>query len=444
MSTLDIAVCGSGIGGLAAAVAMRNAGHNVTIFEKVAVPRPVGSGLVLQPTGQAALARLGLLSTALIHSRMLRGIAGHTRAGRTIFDIDYASLEPDLFGLGIHRGTLFHILDRERECLSIPVIASTDITSSSISRDKRLIADATGTPRGAYDLVIDATGLHSPLRTACATIVLDKPYAYGAVWGVVCEPAEWPHKHTLTQRYDGAKIMVGLLPIGLLPGTMHPLTAFFWSLRTRDLASWRSTDFTSWQNQVKALWPAAAPFVDQFSGHDDLAAASYADVWLKAPYADRLAFVGDSARAASPQLGQGANLALIDAVILADCLTEHAAVNDALAAYRKYRRNHTRFYGLASRWLTPFFQSDSRLAAAVRDVSFAPMARVPYLRREMIRTLAGLKTGLVTHQTPNGLVGLKANQPVPTARVLPEKCERGSDRKHDKPSDVRPIVPAAD
>ena len=444
MRTLDIAICGSGIGGLASAIALRNAGHTVTLFEKVAVPRPLGSGLVLQPTGQAALAHLGLLGAALAHSRRLDGIAGHTRTGRTIFDIDYAALGPDLFGLGIHRGTLFHILDMERQRLSITVTASADITSSNLSHGKRLISDTAGSPRGAYDLVIDATGLHSCLRKAHATIALDKPYAYGAVWGVVREPQDWPHKHTLAQRYDGAKIMVGLLPIGHLPGTTQPLAAFFWSLRTRDLAQWHATDFNSWQNRVMEIWPAAAPFVEQFSGHADLAAASYADVWLKVPHADRLAFVGDSARAASPQLGQGANLALIDAVVLADSLAEHATVNDALAAYAKFRRNHTRFYGLASRWLTPFFQSDSRLAASIRDLSFAPMARVPYLRREMIRTLSGVKTGFVSHQTPNGLVSMKADQPVQKSRLRAEKRDRLSDTKHDQTKSVLPTVPAAD
>ncbi len=412
MRTLEIAVCGSGIGGLASAIALRNFGHNVTIFEKVALPRPVGSGLILQPTGQSALARLGLLGPALTHSRTLRGIAGHTSTGRTIFDIEYAALGPDMFGLGMHRGALFHILDAERERLGIPIAAAADITSSSIARDKRLIADAAGMSRGAYDLVIDATGLHSSLRKAHAVVVLDKPYAYGAVWGVVPEPSEWPHKHRLTQRYDGAKRMAGLLPIGHLPGTTQPLSAFFWSLRVVDFAAWRSSDFAGWRNEVTALWPAAAPVVEQFSGHSDLAAASYADVWLTVPYADRLAFVGDSARAASPQLGQGANLALVDAVILADCLDAHAKIDDALVAYAEFRHSHTRFYGLASRWLTPFFQSDSRLAGSIRDACFAPMARIPYLRREMIRTLSGLKTGIVTHQSPNRLVGLKADQPV--------------------------------
>ena len=110
-------------------------------------------------------------------------------------------------------------------------------------------------------------------------------------------------------------------------------------------------------------------------------------------------------------MGQGANLALIDAVVLADALSEHPDVNAALAAYAAFRKPHSRFYGLASRCLTPFFQSDSRLYATVRDQSFAPLARIPYLRREMVRTLAGLKTGFIRHQTPNGLVDLNANEP---------------------------------
>ena len=64
--------------------------------------------------------------------------------------------------------------------------------------------------------------------------------------------------------------------------------------------------------------------------------------------------------------------------------------------------------------LTPFFQSDSNLASRIRDAAFAPMARLPYIRREMVRTLAGLKTGLFTHQTPNGLVGTSALEPAAT------------------------------
>jgi 2-polyprenyl-6-methoxyphenol hydroxylase-like FAD-dependent oxidoreductase len=397
---------------LATAIALDIRGHHVTIFEKVPAPGPLGSGLLLQPTGQAALALLGLLDNAHALARTITGIQGKTRARRTIFDIDYRTLGPEIYGLGIHRGTLFHILETERRRREIPLVTSADITASSLSRNKRTLTDTSKTDRGAFDLVIDATGLHSELRRAHATIALNRPYPYGAVWGVVPEPPDWPLNATLAQRYDGARKMVGLLPIGSHPDSNQPLTAFFWSLKTSDVATWRATPFATWQSEVIGLWPEAAAFVEQLKSHAELTPASYADVWLKSPVAERLAFVGDSARAASPQLGQGANLALIDAIVLADSLAAYPVMADALAAYAKARHAHTRFYGIASRWLTPFFQSDSRLAAALRDTAFAPMARVPYLRREMVRTLAGLKTGVFSHKTPNGLVGVAPPEPV--------------------------------
>ena len=414
MPSLEIAICGSGIGGMATAIALNATGHRVTIFEKVDIPRPVGAGLMLQPTGQAALARLGLAATCIAHGRKLAGIEGKTKSGRPIFDIAYDALGPGTFGLGIHRGTLFHILDTERRRRSIPVITAAGIASSRVEHGKRIVIDETDFNRGAFDLVVDATGFHSPLRDACAQVRLNRPYPYGAVWGVVHQPPDWPLTTWLTQRYDGARIMAGVLPIGHLPGATQPLAAFFWSLKTADLAVWRATKFSDWQDQVIALWPAAQPFVRQFTSHADLAPASYADIWLQEPFADRLAFIGDAARSASPQLGQGANLALIDAVVLADCLETEPSVDAALHAFATARRAHTRFYGLASRYLTPFFQSDSNLASRIRDAAFAPMARLPYIRREMVRTLAGLKTGLFTHQTPNGLVGTSALEPAAT------------------------------
>lgn len=415
MRTIDIAVCGSGIGGLATALALHAYGHRVTLLERVDTPRPVGSGLMLQPTGQVALARLGLLDTVLAHGRRLSGIVGRTRNGRTVFDIGYAALGLDMFGIGIHRGTLFHILNDAREKQNIAVFTDTDVTSSTVARNKRTLTDARGNACGAYDLVVDATGLRSPLRRAYGTIRLDKPYPYGAVWGVIEEPRDWAHSETLAQCYDGARIMVGLLPIGSLPGSSNQLTAFFWSLRNVDIDAWRATDFATWQSRVVDIWPDAAPFVEQFTDHSHLTHAVYSDIWLTSPYAERIAFVGDSARAASPQLGQGANLALIDAIVLADCLAEHISVADALSAYAAIRHDHTRFYGLASRWLTPFFQSDSRLAGTLRDLAFVPLARIPYLRREMVRTLAGVKTGLFSHRSPARLVNTGRLHSVSTA-----------------------------
>jgi 2-polyprenyl-6-methoxyphenol hydroxylase-like FAD-dependent oxidoreductase len=60
MGDLDIAVAGCGIAGLAAALLLHGRGHAVTLYERFGKPRPLGSGLMIQPTGLAVLEQLGL------------------------------------------------------------------------------------------------------------------------------------------------------------------------------------------------------------------------------------------------------------------------------------------------------------------------------------------------------------------------------------------------
>ena len=128
--------------------------------------------------------------------------------------------------------------------------------------------------------------------------------------------------------------------------------------------------------------------------------ASYADMQWVGAGDHACVFIGDAGRGLSPQLGQGANLALIDAATPPTASRQTTSIEAALGLYTTARRRHGRFYALASRWLTPFFQSDSRWAARLRDVAFPLMGQVPYLRHQMARTLSGMKTGLFTHVDP--------------------------------------------
>jgi 2-polyprenyl-6-methoxyphenol hydroxylase-like FAD-dependent oxidoreductase len=63
-----IGVIGCGTAGAAAALFLARAGHDVRVFERVADPKPVGAGIIVQPSGQAVLARLGLLERVALPS----------------------------------------------------------------------------------------------------------------------------------------------------------------------------------------------------------------------------------------------------------------------------------------------------------------------------------------------------------------------------------------
>jgi 2-polyprenyl-6-methoxyphenol hydroxylase-like FAD-dependent oxidoreductase len=400
MPPLKIAIAGAGTAGLAAAAFLTRDGHDVRLIEKFHAPRPLGAGLMLQPTGLACLACLGLDQTAIARGQAIAGIRGTTVQGAKIFDVAYRELGPQFFGVGIHRGTLFGLLYDEVLRLGVPIAAATELKATHAVADGRVLVDAHGNEHGPFDLVIDGTGMRSPLRASETRVRLDRPYPYGAVWGIVAEPPDWPAPGWLMQVYDGCSMMAGVLPVGRRPGDERPLVALFWSLRVKDYPAWRSASLEGWKAQVARIWPQAASGAAQVRTHDDMTFASYADIVVRPCYAERLVCVGDAGRATSPQLGQGANLALIDAATLAACLREQPSVAAALAAYAARRRAHTRFYSLASRALTPFFQSDSRVAGVVRDRTFPLMGHVPYLRREMVRTLAGMKTGLFSALDP--------------------------------------------
>ena len=395
MPSYHIAICGAGTTGLATAAFLAGEGHQVEIFERFAEAQPLGAGFMLQPTGLACLARLDLDQGAISHGRRITRIHGGTTNGRTVFDLGYGELAPHLFAIGIHRAALFQVLYDRVQGLGVTLTCASEIVDSQRIVGGRTVIDKAGTRHGPYDLVVDATGMRSLLRDKFASVTLNKPYPFGAVWGVSATPDGWPHQHHLRQLYDGARFMAGILPIGRQPGDDRQLAAVFWSLPTEQEAAWRRAGLKAWQEDYIRFWPHSEPFVTQFTDIDELTFARYGDIALKRPFADRLVFIGDAAHAGSPQLGQGANLGLIDALVLAEALTYADDIQSALPVYTRMRKLQTQFYQRASRALTPFFQSNNRLAGQVRDLAFKPMSHIPFIRGQMLRTLAGVKTGLL-------------------------------------------------
>jgi 2-polyprenyl-6-methoxyphenol hydroxylase-like FAD-dependent oxidoreductase len=183
--------------------------------------------------------------------------------------------------------------------------------------------------------------------------------------------------------------------VGFLPGqtAAERRLSLFWSVRTPDLQQARAAGIAPLRAAFDQLWPEAGALL---SGMPDLSAwrpASYRDVVLSQPFVDRVLFIGDAAHGMSPQLGQGVNMALLDARALAQALDQHTTVSAALAGYADERAAHLRIYQFLSRWLTPLFQSNLDALAWWRDLLFLPMSRLPFSRGESLKILTGIKRG---------------------------------------------------
>lgn len=171
--------------------------------------------------------------------------------------------------------------------------------------------------------------------------------------------------------------MIGVLPVGRAQAGEGRKAAFFWSLKTAEVEAVKQAGLVRWRARIRDYWPEAAPFLDQITDWEQLTLARYAHRTTLPPHADGIVFIGDSAHSTSPQLGQGANMALLDAAALAHALSSAATVEQGLAAYAAARRGHVRLFQLLSYAFTPFYQSDSRVIAWLRDRLVATIAKIP-------------------------------------------------------------------
>ncbi len=392
------AIVGAGTAGLATAIGLCRAGHRVTVFEAFDDPEPVGAGLLIQPTGLRVLQQLNLLDDVLQRGRRIDRLVGQSPTGRRIMDVAYQQAderEEDAtlrFGVGLHRATLFNTLYAEaRRCgaecvLGFEVCAYED-TGSSVS-----VTDSEGRVETGFDGLVIANGAQSTLCDQMNIPHRCTPYPWGAVWTILPITAELDHPW-LQQCYRGCSVMMGVLPSGLMPLTDEPCASFFWSLPLNEAEAWQKMPISEWKQQVCGFWPQLDEFLQPVRAHDDLSLARYFDVVMPHWHSGRVVIIGDAAHSMSPQLGQGANLALIDAEVLSRCVSETDSVNDAFAAYSSERHDHLRFYQQASRLLTPLFQSHSRVAGALRDLTFPLAQRIGWSRRQAMSLITGNRTG---------------------------------------------------
>lgn len=372
--TPSVAVAGGGIGGLAAAVALAGRGLRVTVLERSGRLGAVGSGLVLYPNGMRAVDALG------------HGLGERVRAaGHTVGPSEERVIMDD-------RGTVL-----AREPIGTPG-GGTDACQVSLLRTalQRELAAAAGAAGAQVRLGTEVRGYateESGVRVALAgggTLHCDALVAADGIRSAVRRQLHGDGPPL----YRGYTSVRGRSPHGALGQRSHVVNGqgiqlfiapvgggeLYWAAKiTAEPGTWPAKGpkealgallrrVGDWHEPVARLIREADP--------EDIAVTDIHDRDPVDRWTDgRVALLGDAAHPMVPALGQGANLAIEDAVVLAEALAGYRDVPDALARYQARRAERAAMVVLRSRAQGALDQGDGEDGAAHRDRTMTSSGR---------------------------------------------------------------------
>lgn len=383
-----VGVVGFGVAGAAAAHLLAAAGHEVALLERAPAVEPVGAGVLLQCSGQAVLKRLGLLDRVLARAAPIDELwARHARGGRTLVRNVYAKGDPGWRAYGVHRGVLFAALKELVDARPIDVRLGCDVVAREAAPGGAVVLrDAAGGAHGPFDLVVCGDGSRSHLRAAFGFSASVLEYDHGTLW-VTVPGAGVPGK--LLQVVRGTRQLLGILPLG------DGLVSLYWGVRNSEVPAVRARGLGALKAEIEAFCPEAAAVLEHVCDFGQVLHTPYRHVRMRRTSDDRVQFIGDAAHAMSPHLGQGINIALLDAWRLAEALNGAESPAAGFAAFRRAQRAYVRYYSTVTWFLSPFFQSDWRVLGWGRDAVLPLLPYVPVVRHQMLLTVSGLKGGFL-------------------------------------------------
>jgi len=357
LEDLNVVVAGGATGGCAAALFLARAGACVTLLERVAQPRAIGAGIGLAENGMAVLEALGLAPAIEARARQVGSPRVVDGRGRTL--LTPGEQAPRVWM--VRRSDLQSaLLDAVAAEPGVATRFGADVTAAH-PEGRVTVRSATGIAELAADLVIGADGVHSQVRESGSFEARvgwrGIPYLRGLVTGV--EP-------TGVEAWTAA---------GLFGSFAVEKGVYFYA--SAGSPAVREAVHGNDLEGVRAAWgrayPAGAPILAAVERWDDLYVQRVIRVDCGRWHDGRLALVGDAAHAMAPNLGQGANSALVDAAVLVDELRRASDLTAGLAAYQARRQPAVRYVADTAARLGRLAERTDPISRLLRDRLLMPL-----------------------------------------------------------------------
>ncbi|HEX6107838.1 MAG TPA: FAD-dependent monooxygenase [Ktedonobacteraceae bacterium] len=365
-------IIGGGIGGVTAAIALKRAGLDVTVFERAEELQEVGSGLPLWTNALRALHKIDLTDELEKSGVQVTSLSVSTWSGDAMAD---ARNDKYLKRLGtitivVHRAELLALLlktlGEDRVQLGTTCVGFTQDATGVCAR----FADG---QEARGDVLIGADGIHSVIRTQLFGLI--KP---GYV-GYTCWRGLAHITRTGLETWAWGKgCQFGIIPMS--QGRVYWFVQKYAPEGEKDKPGGRKNEvlelFHDWHDPIPAVIEATAE-TDVL--RNDIYELKHLRQWSHG----RVTLLGDAAHAMTPNLGQGACQAIEDAVALGECLKNTTDIPGALKLYEKRRVTRANRIALLAHLIGQVVQWENPILSGARNTIFRRMPLSMIIKRLM-------------------------------------------------------------
>lgn len=330
---MRVLVVGGGIGGLSAAIALRKQGVDVDVIEINPKWDVYGVGIIQPGNAIRALDTLGLAERAVEQGYAMKGSRFHDRDGNLLGEVPALDLLGPKYPPmnGITRPKLHAIFQDAFRASGATIELGYTVATIDQADESVAVTFSNGTS-GEYDLVIGADGINSLVRSLVFGQSFKAEYTGQVVWRYnVPRPADLDHLHMFVGRNGKA----GFVP--LAPDLMYVLLIENQPAENVQVPDDRLA--ATFRERLAEFGGPVAEIRDAYITDDDKVVYRPVESFLMPPpwYWGRVVLIGDAAHATSPHVGQGAAMAIEDAVVLAEVLGGDLPLREALEQYMERR-----------------------------------------------------------------------------------------------------------
>jgi 2-polyprenyl-6-methoxyphenol hydroxylase-like FAD-dependent oxidoreductase len=402
----DVVIIGAGIAGSALAFELQKRNISTLLLDRRKAPESTPRGITFQPNGLEALEKIGILDRVLQMGSAERILEVRSWNGDLLLEADYGLLDhPQNYIMTVDAAQVEQLLGYNAENLGSQSVWNAGfqkiLWNNGIAEGVR--CDIQGDPSEIKaSIIVGADGPQSRVREDMGAVAKVRKYSDSFMVGLVGPVSELKDR---ARQYQAPGRMLGIMPAGASG------TYFFYCVGNRTFEDLNKGGLTQFKEEVMEAAPELKGAFGSMMAWTRIGYFTPSFIRVDPWVGNGVALLGDSAHTFHPHAGQGVNLSLQDALVLADVIADALSAGDTsaqkLSRYQLSRKMFADVIGQHAHYTSTYALSNNWLIKRLNRRALKKMQKDPKLMKRALEITAGVftkKPGLIEQARIGGIL----------------------------------------